>query len=88
MLEQGTEINAQAHNGWTALMFAALVGKQDTVSALLASGADPGIKTKHGDTARSLVSSFMTVSTQRSVAQSNGLRGKSPARRSSANATP
>ncbi|WPL12360.1 ankyrin-like protein [Thiorhodovibrio litoralis] len=55
MLEQGIGINAQAHNGWTALMFAAWVGKQDTVSALLASGADPGIKTKHGDTARSLL---------------------------------
>ena len=40
LLEAGTNVNASAQNGYTALMGAACEGKKDCVERLLEAGAD------------------------------------------------
>ncbi|MDB5961885.1 MAG: hypothetical protein JWP59_3179 [Massilia sp.] len=43
LLEKGASIDARAPAGFTALMLAAREGKESTVAALLAAGADPAL---------------------------------------------
>jgi len=54
---------AQAVNsdGWSALHLAARAGATDKVKLLLASGADPALKTKHGLTSLALVSRWWLI---------------------------
>ncbi len=51
LLSQGTNIDAQDEQGWTALIAAASEGQTAMVKFLLAKGADVALKDKHGYTA-------------------------------------
>ena len=48
LLDRGAQVNAQAKNGWTALMGAANHGSVDVVRTLLSRGADPSLRTSAG----------------------------------------
>ena len=51
LLENGAEVNAQANNGFTALIAAAKGGYENIVIALLKRGAKPNLVTDRGETA-------------------------------------
>lgn len=48
LIEHGADVNAQSHDGSTALMVAAEAGRKDFVQFLLEHGADPGIQNHDG----------------------------------------
>jgi ankyrin repeat protein len=54
VLKKGADVNSADPNGYTALMYAANLGRVDNVKALLANGADASLKSKDDDTALSL----------------------------------
>lgn len=54
LLARGAEVDAVQHGGWTALMAAAKSGDAESVTTLLAAGADPGKPSEDGSTARDL----------------------------------
>jgi ankyrin repeat protein len=54
VLKRGADVNSADPNGYTALMYAANLGRVDNVKALLASGADASLKSKDDETALSL----------------------------------
>jgi ankyrin repeat protein len=51
LLENGAEVNAQASNGFTALIAAAKGGYENIVITLLKRGAKPNLVTDRGETA-------------------------------------
>ncbi|MDE1977630.1 MAG: ankyrin repeat domain-containing protein, partial [Elusimicrobia bacterium] len=50
----GADVNAQADNGWTALMAAASQNAAGMVRALLSAGADPALKNAKSETAAAI----------------------------------
>jgi uncharacterized protein len=50
----GAEVNAPSHAGFTALLDAAQNGDRGIVELLLTAGADPGMATEAGKSARDL----------------------------------
>ncbi len=54
LLENGIEVNATQHGGWTALQGAANNGDARLIELLLANGADPDAVSENGSTALSL----------------------------------
>lgn len=64
VLKRGADVNVADPQGYTALMYAANLGLVENVKVLLASGADAGRKSRHGETALSLA-----VRPESSVAQ-------------------
>jgi ankyrin repeat protein len=58
LLNKGADPNAQAEDGETALMFAALSGDAELVETMLNKGADPSLRNKQGTTALQLAISL------------------------------
>ena len=54
LLENGIEVNATQHGGWTALHAAAQNGDSRLAELMLKGGADPGAVSENGSTALSL----------------------------------
>jgi len=48
------DLDAQDHDGWTALMFACCAGHPRAVAVLVAAGADPALCNAQGETAEAL----------------------------------
>jgi ankyrin repeat protein len=53
LIQQGVNVNAAEHNGWTALMYSAATGQMTIVQLLLAAGADVNLESTSGQTALS-----------------------------------
>lgn len=51
LMNYGAEIDAQDHEGWSALMYAVYEDRQDLVAALLERGASVALKSQVGETA-------------------------------------
>ena len=51
LIEEGTDVNAQDNEGWTALMWALEYGHTEVVKLLIEEGADVNAKDKKGFTA-------------------------------------
>jgi len=85
------DIDAQDSMGWTALMMAASLKDGETlVDALLAKGADPNVKTNHGQTAVHFASSkgnldvVRTLIAHKASARVKDKRGQLPLHRAAA----
>ncbi len=56
LLQHKADIDhAESYDGYTALHYAARLGRATTVETLLAAGADENLKSKHGETAREMI---------------------------------
>jgi ankyrin repeat protein len=51
LITQGADVNAKEPSGWTALMFAEMVGEVESVKFLIEAGADLNSKTNKDETA-------------------------------------
>ena len=51
LIEKGVDVNTKEPNGWSALMFATMLGETESVEILVKAGADVNAKTKDGETA-------------------------------------
>lgn len=51
LITQGADVNAKESSGWTALMFATMLGETEIVKILLDAGAEVNSKTNKGETA-------------------------------------
>lgn len=60
-LRLGADVNSADLEGYTPLMYAANLGLVNNVKTLLAHGADPGRKSKRGETAASLAAGDSSV---------------------------
>jgi len=69
LLARGVHVNSRDKNGYTPLHFAALYKKPEVVRRLLMNRADPGIRTRGGETAADLGESDQIVRATRSVYQ-------------------
>ncbi|KAF8544570.1 hypothetical protein BDD12DRAFT_815722 [Trichophaea hybrida] len=69
LLARGVHVNSRDRNGYTPLHFAALYKKPEVVRRLLMNRADPGIRTRGGETAADLGESDQIVRATRSFHQ-------------------
>ena len=51
LIKQGANVNAKDENGWTALMWASMLGHFEIVKILVENGADINVRDKNGFTA-------------------------------------
>jgi ankyrin repeat protein len=50
-IDKDADVNAKEPKGWTALMFATMLGTTESVKMLIKAGADVNSKTEDGETA-------------------------------------